>query len=229
MKNKETLITYKVIYSQRRTLGLCIKADGSLIIRVPAGTSDRVIKRLLEEKKNWILKHTIRIAEQVQVATRTFTNGEMHLFRGQYRTLTIIDSDKQFCRFADTSIEVGTTSKNKDHIRKILYAGYRNEAMNIFPGMLKNLLEKMELKGFKPAGLKIRTMKSRWGSCSSKGFITLNSDLVRLNDIYIEYVMMHELCHLKHHNHGNGFYVLLSELCPDWKRLRRELKGFTLR
>lgn len=71
-------------------------------------------------------------------------------------------------------------------------------------------------------------MKSRWGSCSSKGKITLNTELIKLADKYIEYVMIHELCHLKHHNHGPGFYALMTELCPDWKRLRNELKSYII-
>lgn len=229
MDNKENLIDYKVLYSRRRTLGLCIRADGSLIVRVPEGTSDKVIRRLVEEKKNWILKHINRLLDRPHASSRSFTDGEMHLFRGHYLVLRIIVSDKQFCRFTDTTIEVGAPLSDKDLIRKILYTGYRNEASHIFPGMLHRLTENLNGKGFKPAGMKVRTMKSRWGSCSGKGVITLNTDLIRLNDKFIEYVLIHELCHLKHHNHGNGFYNLLSELCPNWKTLRKEIKDFIIK
>ena len=79
---------------------------------------------------------------------------------------------------------------------------------------------------FKPTGLVIRTMKSRWGSCSRKGIITLSTELIKLPDIYIEYVIIHELCHLKHHNHGKEYYILLSELFPDWKKVRKDLREY---
>jgi hypothetical protein len=69
-------------------------------------------------------------------------------------------------------------------------------------------------------------MKSRWGSCSKKGIITLSTELIKLPDIYIEYVIIHELCHLKHHNHGKEYYNLLSELFPAWKNVRKDLRGY---
>jgi predicted metal-dependent hydrolase len=79
---------------------------------------------------------------------------------------------------------------------------------------------------FQPADFTVRTMKTRWGTCSSKGKIALSYDLVRLDDIYSEYVIIHELCHLKHHNHGAGFYELLSEVYPQWKEVREGLKKY---
>ena len=67
---------------------------------------------------------------------------------------------------------------------------------------------------------------TRWGSCSRKGLITLSTELIKLPDIYIEYVIIHELCHLKHHNHGKEYYNLLSELFPDWKKVRKDLREY---
>ena len=91
--------------------------------------------------------------------------------------------------------------------------------------MLSKALKTHENQMFKPTGLIIRSMKSRWGSCSRKGIITLSTELIKLPDIYIEYVIIHELCHLKHHNHGKEYYNLLSELFPDWKKVRKDLRG----
>jgi predicted metal-dependent hydrolase len=69
-------------------------------------------------------------------------------------------------------------------------------------------------------------MKRRWGSCSNKGIITLSTELIKLPDLYLEYVIIHELCHLKHHNHGSGYYKLLSELFPDWKAARKDMRTY---
>jgi predicted metal-dependent hydrolase len=69
-------------------------------------------------------------------------------------------------------------------------------------------------------------MKKRWGSCSSKGKIAISYDLIRLDEIYAEYVIIHELCHLKHHNHSANYYKLLSEVYPNWKKVKGELKKF---
>jgi predicted metal-dependent hydrolase len=69
-------------------------------------------------------------------------------------------------------------------------------------------------------------MRSRWGSCSKQGKITLSTELIKLPDIFLEYVIIHELCHLKHHNHGKEYYKLLSELFPDWKIVRKGLRDY---
>ena len=88
------------------------------------------------------------------------------------------------------------------------------------------MLKKYEDQRFKPEALVMRTMKRRWGSCSNKGIITLSTELIKLPDLYIEYVVIHELCHLKHHNHSARYYKLLSDLFPEWKAVRTELRKY---
>jgi predicted metal-dependent hydrolase len=80
--------------------------------------------------------------------------------------------------------------------------------------------------GFNPSGLVVKPLKSRWGSCSSKGKITLSSELVKLDPVYADYVILHELCHLKHHNHGKEFYLLLGRLFPGYKHIQKEIRQY---
>ena len=90
----------------------------------------------------------------------------------------------------------------------------------------REILVKYSNYGFRPTDLVVRTMKKRWGSCSSKGKIAISYDLVRLDEVYTEYVVLHELCHLKHHDHSANFYKMLSEVYPGWKKVREELKKY---
>ena len=69
-------------------------------------------------------------------------------------------------------------------------------------------------------------MRRKWGSCSTGGKITINSELIKLDDSLLEYVVIHELCHLIHHNHSREFYNLLSQIVPEWKVQRSRLKGY---
>ncbi len=108
----------------------------------------------------------------------------------------------------------------------MLYKGYKNEALKHFPEVMNKVLMENENQMFNPTGLIIRTMKRRLGSCSNKGEITLSTELIKLPDRYIEYVITHELCHLKHHNHGKQYYKLLSEVFPDYKQIRKELRKY---
>lgn len=219
-------IDFKVVYSRRKTLGISVLPDSSVIVRVPYRTSDKTINRIVNEKSSWIIKHRDNYRNQVNSSlNRLYTNGEKHLIRGKESKLKIESSKKSFIRFTEETIEMGLgRPEDQEAVKKLLYKGYISEAKVLFPELLKTTLEKFNHQNFRPSGLIIRTMKRRWGSCSFRGVITLSTELIKLPDIYIEYVIIHELCHLKHHNHGAKYYELLSELFPEWKSVRKELR-----
>jgi predicted metal-dependent hydrolase len=221
-------IEFKVVYSSRRSLGISVLPDSSVIVRVPNHTSDKTISRIVNEKASWIIKHRDNyIRQDKSKLKRIYADGEVHLFRGSESVLKVEKSTKSYIKFYDSTIELGLNKPgDAGTIKRLLYKGYKNEAMLLFPVILTSILKKHEDRMFKPASLVIRTMKRRWGSCSNKGVITLSTELIKLPDLYIEYVVVHELCHLKHHNHGARYYELLSELFPEWKTVRKELRRY---
>jgi predicted metal-dependent hydrolase len=227
--NDREVITFKVVRSARRTLCISIQKDGSVLVRAPYLTSLNSIEKLVKEKASWIIKHSQNMSSRSEAGRKTYSHGELHLFRGKESPLRISRSEKAFCHFHNDSIELGLIDPSSSQkIKALLSRGYIIEAKKVFPGIMNRMLIRYSEYGFKPESLSIRSMKSRWGSCSGKGRITLNSELIRLPDLYIEYVIAHELCHLKHHNHGSGFYNLLSELFPEWKEVRKRLKEVNL-
>lgn len=221
-------IEFKVIYSRRRTIGISVLPDSSVIVRVPYLTSFRTINRIVMEKYGWVLKHRDNYKSlNNSTLNRPHIAGEIHLFRGNESILKIEKSGKSYIRFYDNTIELGIERTDDAQIvRRLLYKGYKNEALILFPELMSKVLREHKNQMFKPAGLVIRTMKRRWGSCSNKGVITLSTELIKLDDLYIEYVITHELCHLKHHNHGIRYYKLLSEVFPEWKTVRKEMKKY---
>lgn len=224
-------IEFNVIYSRRRTLGISVLPDSRVVVRVPYLTSFKTITRIVQEKSSWIKKHrdNYRIKEPTKL-NRLYVAGETHLFRGNESVLKVEKSKKTYIRFYDNTIELGLMKTNEpEAIKRELYKGYKEEAIHAFPDLLNKVLKKYEDQMFKPTGLVIRTMKRRWGSCSNKGQITLSTELIKLSDLFIEYVILHELCHLKHHNHGSGYYKLLSDLFPEWKIVRKELRNYSIR
>jgi predicted metal-dependent hydrolase len=221
-------IEFRIVYSRRRTLGISILPDSSVIVRAPYRTSVKTISRIIQEKSAWIIKHrdSYRQKEKRKLNSSLIA-GEKQLFRGKECVLQISQSKKPFVRFIENTIEVGLDNTDDQlAIRRLLYFGYKTEATVIYTELLDKALKTHENQMFKPVGLIIRTMKSRWGSCSKKGLITLSTELIKLPDIYIEYVIIHELCHLKHHNHGKEYYNLLSELFPAWKKVRKDLREY---
>jgi predicted metal-dependent hydrolase len=221
-------IEFNVIYSRRRTIGISVLPDSSVVVRVPYLTSFKTITRIVHEKAVWIKKHrdSFKGKEPTRLP-RLYINGETHLFRGIETVLDIKKSSKTYVRFYDMAIELRLEKANDSQaVKRLLYKGYKNEALIVFPDILNKVLKKYEEQAFKPTGLVIRTMKRRWGSCSNKGKITLSTELIKLPDLFIEYVILHELCHLKHHNHGREYYRLLSDLFPDYKQVRKELRRY---
>jgi predicted metal-dependent hydrolase len=221
-------IEFKVIYSRRSTIGISVLPDSSVIVRVPYLTSLKTINRIVKEKYSWVLKHRDNYRGlDHSSGKKSYTSGEMHLFRGKESTLKIQKSVKPYVIFFDSTIELGTEkTDDPETVRRLLYKGYKSEAITHFPILMRKVLSEHENQKFKPEGMIIRTMKRRWGSCSNKGIVTLSTELIKLSDMYIEYVITHELCHLKHHNHGPNFYKLLTEMYPDWKTVRKELKKY---
>lgn len=221
-------IEFKVVYSGRRSIGISVLPDSSVIVRVPYLTSFKTITRIVTDKYGWVIKHRDNYRKLDNSSlNRSYTTGELHLFRGNRSILQIEKTVKPYVRFNDNTIELGTPkTDNTQTIKRLLYKGYKNEALKLIPELLQKVLRKHENQIFKPAGLVIRTMKRRWGSCSNKGVITLSTELIKLSDLYIEYVIAHELCHLRHHNHGAHYYKLLSEVFPEWKTVRKELRKY---
>ena len=232
IKKQETYkfedIEFRVIYSRRRTLGISVLPDSSVIVRVPYLTSYKTIARIVRQKYTWIIKHRDHYRNNIKgKLSNPYVNGATHLFRGIEHVLKVEKSATKYVHFLDGTIELGLTKPDDPkEIKLMLYKGYKKEATDILPQYYERMLIRPELNMFKPSGLIIRTMKRRWGSCSNKGIITLSTELIKLPDIYIEYVIVHEFCHLKHHNHGKMYYELLSELFPGWKQIRKEMRQY---
>ena len=216
----------RIVFSKRRTLGISILPDATVIVRAPYRTSQAAIKQLIENKQAWINKHVENIKNRKQTSPPvSFTNGALHLFKGNHLELNIYKSRKKIVKFNDKTIDIGIEEpENEAAVKKILKQAYKAEAKKVLPEMFYEIIRFYENYNFKPSELVIRTMKRRLGSCSTKKKITLNSELIKLDEKYIKYVIVHELCHLRHHNHGQLFYKTLSEFYPNWKTIRKEMR-----
>ena len=227
IRQSET-IDFKIIYSKRRTLGISILPDATVIVRAPNRTSQAAIERLIANKRTWINKHVENIKKNIQTSPPlSFSNGALHPFKGANLELNIYQSKKRFVKFNYNTIDIGLEQpENEIIVKKLLKQAYKAEAEKVLPAIFYDIIGFYEDYNFKPAEVVIKTMRRQWGSCSTKNKITLNSELIKLDEKYIRYVMIHELCHLRHHNHGKLFYKLLSEFYCDWKIIRKEMRKF---
>lgn len=221
-------IEFRVIFSSRRTIGLSVLPDTSVIIRAPFFTSGKTIEKIVRDKSGWIIKHTENYRNNpARKSGREFKSGDLQLYRGNELILRCVMAAKPFVRIAGNVLEAGLPDpENNEAVRRNVERWYREEAGKILPGLFGRVLIDFQHYGFRPTGLIIRSMKRRWGTCSGTGMITLSTELVRIPEELAEYVIVHELCHLKHHNHGQGYYKLLSEVYPGYKEARKKLRAY---
>ena len=121
-------------------------------------------------------------------------------------------------------LNIFTKDKDRDRVQNLVEKWYREKAEEYFSKSLSKCFGKFEKMGFDKPGLKIRKMKTRWGSYSTKGRVTLNLELIKKPTECIDYVVMHELCHIRHRNHSKGFYKLLDKVMPEWRDKKEKLE-----
>jgi predicted metal-dependent hydrolase len=220
-------IDYKIVYSRRRTIGISVGPDSGVTVRAPYRTSARTIENLVISKSGWIRKHLENYNSARRITDKNFVDGTPVLFRGVEHQTRIIESKTYFVKLNGNIIEIGLKNTGETRLAVLmLEKWYRQIAEGIFRKKFEEVLARYRDYNFTPSEFSVKALKRRWGSCSSKGKITISSELVKLDEIYLEYVILHELCHLRHQNHGKEFYKLLSEVFPDWKQRRSELKRF---
>lgn len=153
---------------------------------------------------------------------RNYINGETHLYLGRQYKLRIeqapINEVKLFRGRLLVYKKANSSTKN------LLSRWYREKAIEHFEESLKKIVPLFSRHNIHQPELQIRQMPTRWGSCTSKGKVILNPELIKAPKGSIEYVIIHELCHLIHHNHTRAFYELQQTIMPDWKKWKERLE-----
>ena len=217
-------ITYDLIFSRRKTVGISIKPDGQVIVRAPRRASLKEIDRIVHKRAAWILRHQDKFASSPPPAPpRQYISGESHNYLGEQYQLNIILAKNNAVELLPDRLLVTVRENDPGRVKDLLIEWYRRQARQVFAERLAVNYPEIQPYNVPYPQLKIRLMKKRWGSCSADGRINLNLRLIQAPLIYIDYVITHELCHLIEHNHSRAFYALLEVLQPDWRRLRQEL------
>lgn len=212
--------------SKRKSISIRITSDCAIKISAPKWLSKAGIMEFIERKKNWIESKISQFKNNPskKISSIEYKDGAKIYLLGQQFELQIIDGSKNYI-IKNNHLIVISKKPNSD-IKKKFEKWLNQEALKIFTKKLQNnfIIFSQYFKYPLPI-LKIRKMKSRWGSMSSKGIMTLNTHLVHTPDECIDYVIMHELCHLKHQNHSRNFYNLQQQLTPNWKEIRQKLNS----
>lgn len=222
----ETIIEYQLTYAARKTLAINVHPDLQVTVIAPHDTALDAIQAKVHQRANWIVRQQREFELYLpHIPPRQYISGETHRYLGkQYRLKVIQAADAEWVKLERGYLHVRTLDKaDKDRIRELVEGWYRRQARRVFRERVDDLLPRFSQVTLPEFDLKIRYLEARWGSCTEAGTITLNVKLMQVPKKYIDYVIVHELCHLIEHNHSKRFYTLLDQTMPDWRDRRQQL------
>ena len=212
-----------------KTLRIAVTPDLQVKITAPLRAPDSFINEALREKTPWILRSINRLNNcTILPLPEKYESGEKLSYLGNEYLLRVIRGKRSRARLEDGLLVVQLPEPDIKSLKREVDRWYRLRAEMTFSEYLKKGYSKISKYGVAEPFLKIRRMKSRWGSCSRTGEITLNLRLIHLPLSCIEYIIMHELCHLKHLNHSKDFYLFLQGCMPDWKERKAILESYRI-
>ncbi|MEB8345085.1 SprT family zinc-dependent metalloprotease [Flavobacteriaceae bacterium KMM 6898] len=216
-------IDFQIEYSDRKTLGITVTPDMDVLVKAPNDSTISKIEEKLKKKAPWIIKQqSFFLAYHPKTTERKYISGETHLYLGRQYLLKVEESDKESVKLKGKFIEVKTHEKSR--VKKLLNSWYLDHARLKFHATALPLIEKFKKYKVEPNSIVLREMSTRWGSCTPKGKIILNPELIKAPKGCIEYVIIHELCHLIHHDHTQKFMDLQTKEMKDWEKWKMKLE-----
>ncbi len=226
----KTFLDCRIVYSQRKTLQLEVLPDMSVRMLAPFGAKAEVCSRMLLKRRDWV-QAQLKYFSQFHPLTkpREYVSGETHLFLGRRLRLKVVSGPAKGVKATRQHLTVCAGRATAARlVEATLWQWYREEAANLFQERMLGCMVKLGIdKASGPKVLVIRRYKSRWGSMSPTGVLGLNLDLIRAPVECIDYVIIHELCHLRFPHHGPRFWALLERVMPDWRKRKSKLERLT--
>lgn len=216
-------IDFLLEYTNRKSLGITVMPDLKVIVKAPVNKSIEKIKEMIRKKAPWIIRQqSFFLAFHPKMTDRKFVGGETHLYLGRQYRLKIIPTSEESVKLKGKFIEV--TTLDKPRVNQLVIDWYLQNAKEKLNTIALELIEKFNKYKVEPSSIVLREMPTRWGSCTPKGKIILNPELIKAPKGCIEYVIIHELCHLVHHNHTQKFIDLQTKEMPDWEKWKVKLE-----
>lgn len=211
--------------SERKTLSITVYPGGQVEVRAPLAASDEEVAARVRRRRRWIRKQK-DFFEQFKPRTpeRQYVSGETHLYLGRQYRLKVIEGVRKPVRLWAGYIEVTLKETSRDSVRKVLSKWYRCQAERHFLLVLAKVQKEFHRKLPVDVAIDSRQFSRRWGTCHPDGRISLNVDLIRAPRSCIEYVVLHELCHLLVPDHSRAFFRLLDGHMPDWRERKSRLE-----
>ena len=216
-------IDFQLSFSSRKTLGISVTPDMSVVVTAPLNTPIEKVKEKIKKKAGWIIKQqSFFLSFMPRSTERKYVSGETHLYLGRQYRLHIQQGKEENVKLKGKFIEI--TTPNKKQAQFLLKEWYSQRAQSKFEEIAIPIIERFKKHKVQPRSIELKEMPTRWGSCTPKGKIILNPVLIQAPKGCIEYVITHELCHLVHFDHTQKFIDLQTKEMKDWMKWKMKLE-----
>jgi len=216
---------YRIIKQDRKTLSLVVTPDLGIILKCPKQIDNERIEKFLQKKWFWLEKQLSYFKKYKRnVYRKEYVSGESYFYLGRQYKLMVKKSKESNVSLTKGQIILNTKKTVTDgkNNKKLLDLWFSKRANIIFQERFNEMLNRFEYKN--TTILSIREMRKRWGSFLNKDKIFLNPKLIHTSKDCIDYVIVHELCHLRYKNHDSKFWKYLDEKYPKWERVKEKLE-----
>jgi predicted metal-dependent hydrolase len=225
----DAVISYSLRRTRRqRTIAIVVEPNQAVTVLSPQGTDLTTIERILRRRMPWIRRQR-RELETLPPAPspRAWVNGETHRYLGRQYRLKLVTGVEDSVRCAGPFLLVTLPEpKDRHAVQQLVEAWYRTRARLIVGRRAERLLNATTWLNIpKVPPITIKVMRRRWGSTTNKGRIMFNVDVVKLSPACLDYVIAHELVHVRIPNHSPAYWRMLTRIMPDWKRWRDRLRN----
>ena len=218
-------IKFSIANRKRKSIAVEVHPDTSVQIKAPLGCQLEDIKRVVSKRSKWIITQQ-KFFEQFLPETpkREYVPGETHYYLGRKYILKIVVSNENKVKLQGGFLIVCVTNSSEEQVKHLLTEWYYKRGLKVFDKVYDEAFQKFNQFSIQKPEMHIKRMKKRWGSYTPTGNILINPELIKAATVCIEYVMIHELCHLIERNHSKRFYNLLTQIAPDWQRWKLKLE-----
>ena len=221
-------IHFELTYSNRKRLKISVHPDQRITVDAPYGRSQEEVLAKVKHRADWIIRQLDYFERFQPLPTqRNYISGETHIYLGRQYRLKVIPDTKERVKLIRGYLQVYVKdNQDSKRIKTLAMTWFEQHGRAVIIGRFSRCFEAVQRFGVpEPANIVFRKMEKRWGSCGKSGSIVLNTELAKAPVHCIDYVITHELCHLKDPNHGRDFYNLLTICMPDWERRKERLES----
>ncbi len=213
-----------------KSIAILVTHERGVVVQAPHRTSDRYIRELILERKNWILQKLQSFQARAKLEPEhTWENGETLLYLGEPYRLELgpVPAKKGQCELFDDTLFVRLTARSAlsqtAQCKKLVETWYRQQAKMVLTERSQYFAERMQVE---PRAIIVKQQKTRWGSCDRQNIIRYNWQIIKAPPALLDYLVVHELAHIRLKNHSKAFWSLVASEIPDYLLRRKALKAF---